>query len=1054
MSLPIGALLVNRYRIDRHLGRGGMGTVFQGWDLQAELPCAVKYLVALDGDAIAQFAVEAELLTYLRSPHVPRVYAYLQPPAIPGYALVMEYVAGDDLETLIGRCGPLDERVALGYARQVLQALVHLHSQQPPIIHRDIKPANLRIDRFGNAWLLDLGIGKRVGAPTTRGAAAATLDYAPPEQLQPGRPTDQRSDLFALGATLYHLVTGAPPPPAPLRLAGSPLAPPLCCNPALSQAGSDLIGRALELDPAARFAAAAEMQAAVEALLDPQVSARDPVARQFRKTISRNMDRAVSAVRTLPAQHAVTMAVDPPLPPALERAYGGYPLYRHQAESIERARKGRDFVVVTGTASGKSLCYNLPVLERCLADRRARALYLFPIKALINDQAQALEQMVQRLGAPALSVGRLHGDLTHAERQALRSAPPRIALSNPDFVHWMLARHPDWRLFFSRLQFIVLDEVHVYRGVFGSHVAQLMRRLLRICRIYGASPQIICCSATVANPAELVARLTGRPPHVIDRDGAARVRRHVVFWQPLEVGGNERRAAADDAVLVTTRAVGLGQQVITFGRARQQVEQMLLRARDAAREEGQPTAGYSVYRGGYTRTDREQIEQRLRDGGIRAVFTTNALEMGIDIGGLQTSVLTGFPGSRMSFWQQAGRAGRRGEDAHIVLIGSANPLDQYYLRRPEDLIYGPGEEAIVDTDNPYIADPHLCCMAREWPIATAEVQQLPPETQAQLDRLVQVGTLAAQAGPGGALEYVYTGVDLPHRRVSMRAAGRESFAVVCPGAGGDTLLETIEPPGLYLETHEGAIFYHQGQGYRVQALDSAARTVRVAPERLDHTTRALATTAVAAGAPAQTLDLRAQGIPATCSYGPLCVSGSVVGYREITRLRQRVVAEVELPRPYHYTLDTMGCWLDIDPALQRELDRLVTAERAENALSAALHGVERLLLGLMPTIALCDQRDLGSQYVEHFGDQGLARIYLYDRYPGGIGLAERGYRQMARLLARAAALVTSCPCLSGCPGCIQAGWRPEEHQPIDKEATIYLLARLLGHAPRIAPPTP
>ncbi|NTU82753.1 MAG: DEAD/DEAH box helicase [Chloroflexales bacterium] len=1044
MTTP-GTIIAGRYRIDAPLGRGGMGTVYRGWDTRDELPVAVKVLAALDPDAIQQFTLEAELLAQLRSPHVPRVYAALQPPAAPGYTLVMEYVAGEDLESIVEQRGPLDEARALQIMRQILQALVHLHSQRPPIIHRDLKPANLRLDRFGNAWLLDLGIGKRVGNPTLRGGYAATLAYAPPEQLQPGRSTDTASDLFALGATMFHLLAGAPPPDALARLQGAALPDLARLRPGTHPATAALLSQLLALEPGRRPASAAAAQEEVERLVDPTVAARDRIAAQFQRGISQTMPQALRAVRTLPAQQAVTREVDPPLPPAVARAYGGHPLYRHQAEAIERARRRRDIVVVTGTASGKSLCYNLPILERCLGDPRARALYLFPIKALINDQAHTLEGMLGRLGDPTITAGRLHGDLSQAERQTARTAPPRLALSNPEMVHWMLARHPNWRTLFARLQFIVLDEVHTYRGVFGSHMAQLLRRLLRICRYYGAQPQIIACSATVANPAELVERLTGRSPFVIDRDGAARVRRHVVFWQPIDIGAGVRRPADDDAVLITEQAVAHQQQVITFARSRSQVETMLLQARDGAH-----AGALRAYRGGYTRHEREAIERGLRDGSVRAVFSTNALEMGIDIGGLQTSVLTGFPGSRMSFWQQAGRAGRRGEDAHVIFVGGANPLDQFYLQRPDDLLFGPAEVAVVDLDNRYIAEPHLCCMARELPIRAAEAATLPPESLSQLDELLRDGVLVAQDDGRGGREYVYAGADLPHRRVALRAASRISYTVICPEESPEPL-ETIEPPNLYLEAHAGAILYHQGRGYRVRETDHAAREVRVAPEPSSHTTKALVSSDVMPSATLRSADLRSRGIPATVSFGRLQAAGAVTGFREYQRRPRRQVREEELPAPLVFRLETMGCWLDIAPELQQEVDRLVTAEQAENALAAALHGLEHLLLGLMPTLALCDRRDLGSWFVESYGEDGAARVYLYDSYPGGIGLAERGFTQMERLLERAYDVVIGCPCPSGCPQCIQAGWCTRELEPLDKEATVYLLARLLGRRGPVSP---
>jgi DEAD/DEAH box helicase domain-containing protein len=386
----------------------------------------------------------------------------------------------------------------------------------------------------------------------------------------------------------------------------------------------------------------------------------------------------------------------------------------------------------------------------------------------------------------------------------------------------------------------------------------------------------------------------------------------------------------------------------------------------------------------------------------------------------------------------------------VVFVGGANPLDQFYLERPDELLYGPAEHAVVDLDNPYIAAPHLCCMARELPINAAEAATLPPESRRQLDALLRDGTLVEQDDGRGGRELVYAGDDMPHRRVALRAASRTSYAVVCPAEGPEPL-ETIEPPNLYLEAHEGAILYHQGRGYRVQSVDHAAREVRVAPEPHNHTTRALVSNDVQPTATLRSSDLRARGIPATASYGRLQAAGAVTAFREYQRRPRRQLREQELAAPLVFRLDTMGCWIDIAPELQRELDRLVTAEQADNALGAALHGLEHLLRNLMPTLALCDRRDLGSWFVENYGEDGTARVYLYDSYPGGIGLAERGFSQIGRLLERAHDVVAGCPCRAGCPQCIQAGWCTREFDPLDKEATLYLLARLLGRRGPVAP---
>ncbi|MEN9935512.1 MAG: hypothetical protein RLZZ387_2091 [Chloroflexota bacterium] len=1063
MSFASGTLLQQRYRIDRRLGQGGFGTVYQAYDIEDERPCALKCLTRIDSDSIAQFEVEAELLRRIRSPRVPRMYDAFPLAASQGRVLVMEYIDGETLGDRLARSGPLPEVKVLTIALHILEALMQLHSQERPIIHRDIKPDNLKLDADGNTWLLDLGIGKPLDQQTTRAAKAATLAYAPLEQLQ-FQPTNQRSDLFALGATLYHLVTGQLPESTIERMTGS-LTPPADARKGVSDALSAIIVRAMQMNPADRFTSAFEMHREVELLLDPDLARREIRARRLRDRISRGQPQSIRATHVLPPQHAVFRRVS--LPGPLDRAVrdvfgqptGDLRLYSHQAESLERARKRKDIIVVTGTASGKSMCFNLPVLERCIQDPRAHALYLFPIKALINDQTDKLEDLGRRIaqhGGPNLGVARLHGDLNDVERQAVRRTPPRIALSNPDFVHWMLARHTDWRALFTRLQFIVLDEVHVYRGMFGSHVAMLLRRLQRICAHYGATPQFICCSATVSNPLDLAQRLTGRDrAFLIDRDGADRVRRHVHFWEPLAVGEGQRRAVDEEAITVTTRAVEEGQQVITFARARQEVEQLLARSRTAVAGQSDP-AQYSAYRGGYTRKDREQIEQALRDTQLRAIYSTSALEMGIDIGSLQMSVLTGFPGSKMSFWQQAGRAGRKREDAHVFLIGGPNPLDAYYLARPETLLYGPSEMAVVDLDNQYIARGHLQCMAREWPIQQRDIQHFREETRRAFESLTRDGSLVEQTSPSGYREYAYSGADLPHSRVSLRSVDSERYEIVCPGRSEP--LGEIGPPQLYREAHPKALYYYLGEDFRVETIDEINKQVIVKREPVQlsrqtrqplgrHVTRPMLGVSILTQHPFEIASIGTSTTTATCSYGSVRVVESVEGYRELWLHNLEKIGEFTFVEPLrNKPLDTKGLWLDINPTIQSALfyDKRFDLEPDENGLRAALHGLEHLLLSIVPTVALCDRRDLGSQYVELFGAQeSVARIYIYDPVPGGVGLAERAYRNIPQLLHRAYEVVSCCMCKAGCPYCVHASWCYQENKHVDKQATLALLEYLL-----------
>ncbi len=1067
-ALPTGTILAGRYRVGRRLGQGGFGTVYYGDDLVADRPCAIKVLLQLDADTAQQFGVEADLLRQIKSPNIPRVFAVLPPEHGAGQSIVMEYIEGFTLERLLHQRGCLRERDALRIIMPVLQALISLHSQQLTIIHRDIKPENIKIDRFSNIWLLDLGIAKRLGSPTARGALAASEAYSPPEQLQQ-QGTDQRSDLFALGATLYHLVTGRCPESALARIAGIDLTPPDVACPGLSRGCTDLILRAIALVPAQRFVSAAEMYRAVEALVDPSLARRTQETDALRAIICGGQP-TIKATYELPPQQPIHNSVSPPLPPALEHVIAAklgqttqpLKLYRHQAESVERARKRRDIVVVTGTASGKSMCFNLPVLERCIEDHQASALYLFPIKALINDQANTLQRLTEQIqiaGGPAVRIGRLHGDLTPHERQTLRANPPRIALSNPDFVHWMLANHPDWRRFFARLQFIVLDEVHVYRGLFGSHVAMLLRRLLRICTHYGASPQFICCSATIANPVALVEHLTGRAePHLIDRDGAARVRRYIHFWEPLLVGTSKRRAVSADVIGVTVRAVDAGRQVITFARARQEVEHLLTLTQSRAKKTGHDPQCYGAYRGGYSREDREAIEGALRTGTLRAVYTTSALELGVDIGGMQMAVLAGYPGSRMSFWQQAGRAGRQREEAHIVMVGAPNPLDAHFLNHPDDLLYGPAEEAIVDLDNPYINEGHLCCMAREWPITVRDISALPAQTQQSFDRLVQRGVLVAQPGLTGEDEFSYSRSDLPHRNINMRGIGNDQYDII--DVQQPEPLGTLNGSQLYREAHEGALYFSQGVDYRVSQVDHYGKKVIVRPEPhpilsktrapdAAHFTRAKVQVVWQPGTRTHTTLIGTTAVQAYCHFGVLHVEEWVTGYGEYYLHNLQKLEHYDFPQALtRGPLQTKGFWLDITPEVQRAVyyaTGITLVDDRCDQLKAAVHGLEHLLVSLIPTLALCDRRDLGSLYESAFGgEESVSRIVIYDLVPGGIGLAERASRGIEHLLRLAAHVITTCGCKDGCPYCIQSGWCFQENSCLSKQATAVLLRHLLG----------
>ena len=539
-------------------------------------------------------------------------------------------------------------------------------------------------------------------------------------------------------------------------------------------------------------------------------------------------------------------APSPPLGTSLQRALGFLgvsQLYVHQVEALERVRAGQNVVVVTATSSGKTLCYNLPIIERLLVEREGRALYIYPINALVNDQLKSLFKINLALGKEALGIARYTGSLSAEKRRDTRARNPNIFLTNPEMLHLsFLLWHQNWQDLWRNLRFIVIDEVHTYRGVFGSNMAQLLRRVLRMAAHYGSSPQFICCSATIANPKELVENLVGREFQVIDRDGAGRGQRYFVLWNPPLTstdGSNVRRSYVEESVDLLLHCIRARYNTIVFARARRLTERMLrlTKTTDQAAVETSPSQRISSYRAGYLAEEREEIESRLKTGDIRGIITTNALEMGIDIGGLDAAIIAGYPGTIMSTWQQAGRAGRRGRDALIFLVASQNPLDQYYMGHPHDFFARPHELAVVDLRNPYIRLKHLLCGARELPLSADEVSRMDPELRATVGELRDLKLLepCSLGDKSEGLTYPASRRDI-HFRVALRSASHETFHILDQDRNE---IGTIEPPNAYREAHPGAIYQHAEDDYRVVSLSRKENVILVRPENAPHYTRSL-----------------------------------------------------------------------------------------------------------------------------------------------------------------------------------------------------------------------
>ncbi|MCL6648977.1 MAG: DEAD/DEAH box helicase [Chloroflexi bacterium] len=728
---------------------------------------------------------------------------------------------------------------------------------------------------------------------------------------------------------------------------------------------------------------------------------------------------------TLPARPAVYRALASPLPALLqERLHqlGIAQLWSHQAEAVDAARRGEHVIVATSTASGKSLCYHLPVIEALLADPSTRALYLFPTKALAQDQLRALRRL-----APECRAATFDGDTPLPDRRQVRERA-QIILTNPDMLHLgILPAHASWGPFFRHLRFVVIDEAHSYRGVFGSHVANVLRRLRRICAAAGSRPVFLATSATIGNPGEHLERLVGEPATVVAADGSPHGPRQLVFWNPPLLGealAGCRSANAEAAALLAA-LVRARLRTIVFTRTRKLAELVAVYARERLRRDGDLADRIAVYRAGYLPAERREIERRLFNGELLAVVATTALELGIDVGDLTAAVLTGYPGSVASTWQQAGRAGRGEDESLVVLIGLDNPLDQYLMRHPDHLLTAPREHAWINPENPTILASHLLCAAHELPLGAEDLALFGEGLLGALGSLAAAGYLRQQ----GDYWFPTAIVSAPARAVNIRAGSEEPVTLLVGGQPLETVEATLAP----LQLHPGAVYLHQGESYLVETLDLAARLARARPVDLPYYTVADEQT-----------DLRIQHVsqtrPAgrtTAFLGEVAIRSQVVGFK-----RKRIFSEEVLSReplalpPQQFT--TAACWWTLPATLRAPL------ERQGGEFAGGLHAAEHACIGLLPLFALCDRRDIGGVSTPLHPDTGLPTIFIYDGHPGGVGIAERGYAELEALWTTTLQVLRDCPCQDGCPSCIQSPKCGNLNATLDKHAATWLLEWLLG----------
>jgi DEAD/DEAH box helicase domain-containing protein len=737
-------------------------------------------------------------------------------------------------------------------------------------------------------------------------------------------------------------------------------------------------------------------------------------------------------IEHLPPREASYAESEEPLSPDLQhclKEHGLLPLYTHQAEAVNLARKGRNVMVATSSASGKTLCYNIPVLEALLAERLSRALYLFPTKALAQDQLRSLRELFQPALLQTGEFATFDGDTPQGERAAIKRQA-RIILTNPDMLHLgILPNHQAWARFLRHLRYVVVDEAHTYRGVFGSHVACVLRRLCRLCDLYGAKPQFICSSATIANSGEHAEKLVGLPFAVVSNDGSPHGRKDFIFWNPpiIDEAKATRRSANSEATNLFTELVSSNIRTLAFARTRRLTELIYTYSRERlALTNRLLDQRVKAYRAGYLPQERRQIERELFHGQLLGVVATNALELGVDIGDLDATVLTGYPGSIASTWQQAGRSGRRSGESLSFLIGLNNPLDQYFMRHPDYFFQKNFENALVNPANPYILRAHLLCAAWEQPLSSPDEKWFGSTLSQEVAELEKQGILKQRNNRW----YLSAAIAYPAQKINIRSTSGENFAII--DTSTDSLLETIEASVAFFQVHPGAIYLHQGESYLVTELDLASRTAYAEPTTVNYYTQTKELTDLHIVKPLRNRDCGKGKV----YLGEVEVTTTVVGFKRKAQYTEEVIGEeaLDLP-PYHFP--TVALWLDMPAGVA---SRLLDEQRD---FAGGLHAVEHAAIGILPLFALCDRNDIGGVSMSFHPDTGRAQIFIYDAYPGGIGIAEKGFDLIWELWQATLKAIAECPCQEGCPSCIQSPKCGNNNEPLDKKAAQIILEELL-----------
>ncbi|MEA5090541.1 DEAD/DEAH box helicase [Solidesulfovibrio sp.] len=724
--------------------------------------------------------------------------------------------------------------------------------------------------------------------------------------------------------------------------------------------------------------------------------------------------------RVIPAAPAVFADPARPFPrhvAELLAARGIDRLYSHQAAATDLARAGRHVAVATPTASGKTMTYLLPVLEEIARNPDSRAIFLYPLKALAQDQLKAIEELTAGLPASGRPRAAIYdGDTSAHFRRKIRENPPHILITNPEMLHLaLLPGHESWSTLFAGLSHVVVDEMHTYRGVMGSHMAHVFRRLSRVCARYGARPSFIFCSATIGNPGELAESLAGFPVATVTASGAPAAPRHFLFLNP-------EQSASTTAVMLLAAALKRGLRTIVYTQSRKMTELISLWISERA---GPYASRVSAYRSGFLPEERRAIEAAMASGKLLGVVSTSALELGIDIGGLDLCILCGYPGSVMSAWQRGGRVGRAMRESAVVLVAGEDALDQYFMRHPADFFDRPPESAVINPENPVIAARHLECAAAELPLGAGEPAFAAPALRREIEKLEARGLLLRDKDG----QRLFAARKRPHRDVNLRGSGGQ-FAIETASGG---IIGQIDEMRAYRETHPGAVYIHRGVSYLVESLDIPERRVRVAPAKADYHTRARGQKTT------EILEVLGEssvaGVPVF--LGRLKVTETVTGYERRANRGGQLLSIVPLDLP-PMVFETEGLWWIIPQEVQNELDRRLFH------FMGAIHAMEHAMIGILPLLVLTDRNDLGGISTPLHPQVGRACVFIYDGAPGGVGLSRMAFAKADEALKRTLAAVAGCPCETGCPSCVHSPKCGSGNRPIDKVACRFLLEVLMS----------